>query len=106
MTLFALALLLTAAFIHATWNLLLKRAQGGPAFQWLFAVLSVGMYLPAVLVLTWYRPTPLDAKMVAVIMGAACCTRSTTAFCSVDTASATFPWSTPWPVAPGLFWLP
>ena len=69
MTLFALALLLAAAFIHATWNLLLKRAQGGPAFQWLFAVLSVGMYLPAVLVLTWYRPTPLDAKMVAVIMG-------------------------------------
>ena len=49
MTLFALSLLLVAAFVHATWNLLLKRAQGGPAFQWLFAALSVGLYLPAVL---------------------------------------------------------
>ena len=68
MTLFALSLLLAAAFIHATWNLLLKRARGGPAFQWLFAVLSVGLYLPAVLAWNWYRPTPLDAKVVAVIM--------------------------------------
>ena len=68
MTLFALSLLLAAAFIHATWNLLLKRARGGPAFQWLFAVLSVGLYLPAVLAWSWYRPTPLDAMVVAVIM--------------------------------------
>ncbi len=69
MSFFALALILTAAFIHAAWNLLLKRAQGGPAFQWLFAVLSVGLYLPAVVVFNWYRPTLLDAKTVAVIMG-------------------------------------
>ncbi len=67
MTLFALGLLLAAAFIHATWNLLLKRAAGGPAFQWLFAVLSVGLYFPAVLVLGWYRPSPVDANVVAVI---------------------------------------
>ena len=69
MTLFALTLLLAAAFIHATWNLLLKRAEGGPVFQWLFAVLSVGLYLPAVLVLCWYRPFHLDAKVVAVMAG-------------------------------------
>ena len=69
MTLFALSLLMAAAFIHATWNLLLKRAGGGLAFQWLFAVLSVGLYLPAVLAWSWYRPIPLDATMVAVIAG-------------------------------------
>ena len=69
MTPFALTLLLAAAFIHATWNLLLKRAQGGPAFQWLFAVLSVGLYFPAVLAWGWYRPVPFTATMVAVIMG-------------------------------------
>ena len=69
MTLFALGLLLTAAFVHATWNLLLKRVEGGPAFQWLFAVLSVALYLPAVLAWSWYRPTSLNAAMVAVIAG-------------------------------------
>lgn len=69
MTLFALTLLLAAAFIHATWNLLLKKAGGGPAFQWLFAALSVGLYLPAVLVWCWYRPTRLNATIVAVIAG-------------------------------------
>lgn len=69
MTLFALSLLLAAAFVHATWNLLLKKAGGGPAFQWLFAVLSVGLYLPAVLAWSWYRPTSLNATMVAVIAG-------------------------------------
>ena len=36
----AVALLLGAAFIHATWNLLAKRAGGGAAFVWLFAALS------------------------------------------------------------------
>ncbi len=69
MTLFALSLLLAAAFVHATWNLLLKRAQGGPAFQWLFASLSVGLYLPAVVAWLWYRPTPLDWTVVAVVIG-------------------------------------
>jgi len=68
-TLFALGLLLAAAFIHATWNLLLKRAEGGPVFQWLFAVLSVVLYLPAVLALSWYRPIAVDATVVAVIAG-------------------------------------
>ena len=69
MTLFALSLLLAAAFVHATWNLLLKRVEGGPAFQWLFASLSVGFYLPAVVAWLWYRPTPLDLTVVAVIIG-------------------------------------
>lgn len=58
MTLSALALVLAAAFSHATWNLLAKRAgDGGAAFVWLFASLSVLIYAPpALFVLLVERP--------------------------------------------------
>ena len=46
MTLAALALILTSAVIHASWNVLAKRASGGPAFVWLFATSSAIIYLP------------------------------------------------------------
>jgi drug/metabolite transporter (DMT)-like permease len=57
-TLFALALVLAAAFVHATWNLLAKRAgDGGPAFVWLFNSLSLLIYAPfAVAVVVLQRP--------------------------------------------------
>ena len=58
MTLFALALVLAAAFAHASWNLLAKRAgDGGPAFVWLFNALSLLIYAPlAVAVVVFQRP--------------------------------------------------
>jgi drug/metabolite transporter (DMT)-like permease len=46
MTYLALALVLTAACCHATWNLLVKRVNGGPELVWLFSVISVVLYLP------------------------------------------------------------
>lgn len=46
MTAWALTLILTAAFIHASWNLLTKRASGHATFMWLVAVLSALMYAP------------------------------------------------------------
>ena len=53
----ALALVLAAAVIHATWNYLLKRSGGGTPFVWLFATLSAVIYAPlAVGVLWWTRP--------------------------------------------------
>jgi drug/metabolite transporter (DMT)-like permease len=57
-TLFALALVLAAAFAHASWNLLAKRAgDGGPAFVWLFNSLSLLIYAPlAVAVVVFQRP--------------------------------------------------
>lgn len=61
MSLFALVLLLVAALLHATWNLFLKRVEGGLAFQWLFALLSTAMYLPAVAALIWFRPPSWSA---------------------------------------------
>ena len=58
MTLFALVLVLAAAFFHATWNLLAKRAgDGGPTFVWLFNSLSLLIYAPlAVAVVAFQRP--------------------------------------------------
>jgi multidrug transporter EmrE-like cation transporter len=46
MTLFALALVLSSAFFHATWNLFTKQAGGSAVFIWLFAVLAVALYVP------------------------------------------------------------
>lgn len=58
MTVFAISLILVAAFIHASWNYLLKRSGGGTVFVWLFATLSAIVYAPiAVAVLWWTRPT-------------------------------------------------
>ncbi len=42
----ALALVLTSALAHATWNLLAKRVEGGVAFTWLFLTLSIPIYAP------------------------------------------------------------
>lgn len=57
MTVFALSLVLAAAFIHASWNYFLKRSGGGTIFVWLFATLSALIYAPlAALVIWWQRP--------------------------------------------------
>ena len=58
MTLFAFALILVAAFLHAGWNLLAKRVAGGAEFVWLIALVSTIIYTPFVLVLlAVQRPT-------------------------------------------------
>jgi drug/metabolite transporter (DMT)-like permease len=46
MTPAALGLVLGAAVIHATWNLLAKRVGGGTPFVWLFGSLSAIIYAP------------------------------------------------------------
>jgi len=52
MTLFSLLLLVTAAFLHAGWNLVAKRVSGGPAFTWLFSVLSALLLFPFAILVT------------------------------------------------------
>jgi drug/metabolite transporter (DMT)-like permease len=47
MTLGALILILAAAVIHATWNLINKQASGHATFTWIVAVLSALFYAPA-----------------------------------------------------------
>ncbi len=46
MSTLALVLVLASATLHATWNLLAKRAAGGVGFLWLFSVGTVVVYTP------------------------------------------------------------
>jgi drug/metabolite transporter (DMT)-like permease len=65
----ALALVLGAAVIHATWNYLLKRSGGGTAFVWLFALLSAVIYAPLTAAVVWWTQPPLT-WMSFVLMAA------------------------------------
>lgn len=49
MTEAAVALVLLAAILHATWNYLSKKSNGGPAFVWLVAVTATAIYSPLAL---------------------------------------------------------
>ena len=57
MTAFALALVLTSAVMHATWNLLAKRVKAGTPFLFLVYVVGAVAYSPfAIAVLVLARP--------------------------------------------------
>jgi drug/metabolite transporter (DMT)-like permease len=47
MTGLAISLVLGAAFIHASWNYVLKKSGGGIGFVWAFAALSALIYAPS-----------------------------------------------------------
>ena len=70
----ALLLVLAAAFVHATWNLLAKRVSAttsAPAFVWLYGALSAALYTPAALwVLARDRPS-LGAPELGLMAGSA-----------------------------------
>lgn len=53
MTLFSLFLLVTAAFLHAGWNLVAKRVAGGAAFTWLFSLFAFLLLFPFALHAAW-----------------------------------------------------
>lgn len=57
MSLAGLVLVLAAAFCHATWNVLVKRINGGAELLWLISLFSVLIYLPlAVWIVVVQRP--------------------------------------------------
>lgn len=65
MTLLALTLVVAAAFGHATWNFLAKRAGGGAQFVWLFSGLASAFYAPvAAGVLALQKPALGRASLV------------------------------------------
>jgi drug/metabolite transporter (DMT)-like permease len=68
-TAFAFGLVLAAAFIHATWNYLAKRAgDGGAAFVWLFAAISSVFYAPvAIVVFFWQKPQIGPLQLVFMV---------------------------------------
>ncbi|MBI2887355.1 MAG: EamA family transporter [Chloroflexi bacterium] len=71
MTLFALALVLCAAFIHATWNLLAKRSGGGAPFVWLAGSLSAALYAPLALGVVLLQQPELGAVQFLFMSGSA-----------------------------------
>jgi len=69
MTLSALGLVLTAAFIHATWNLAAKRAGGGLPFVWVSSTIALGLYAVAGTGYWLWRQPVLPAGIWWVILG-------------------------------------
>lgn len=67
----ALALVLAAAFIHATWNLLNKHAGGHATFTWIVAVLSSLLYAPATITIIQVWDIDINFVTIGLIAGSA-----------------------------------
>ncbi len=71
MTGFALLLVLAAALCHATWNLLVKRVNGGPELVWLFSMLSVILYLPVAIGVYLYEEPVFGPNEILFVIASA-----------------------------------
>ncbi len=71
MSSFALLLVIIAAFCHAGWNLLAKKACGGTAFIWIFATLSTVLYFPLALWVMVVEKPLIGTYQIALILGSA-----------------------------------
>ena len=71
MSTFALTLILAAAFVHATWNLLNKRASGHATFPWLVAVMSALFYAPVAMAAIFYWHASVSIIGVGFMAGSA-----------------------------------
>jgi len=71
MTGFAVLLIVVAAFIHASWNFLAKRAGGGAAFVWLFGAVSALVYTPLAVALILLQSPHLGFMELTFIFGSA-----------------------------------
>lgn len=71
MSLSGFLLVLLAAFCHATWNLLIKRIEGGPELIWLFSLLAAVVYLPLALWILMVVQPVFTLLSGAAILGSA-----------------------------------
>lgn len=71
MTVFAIALVLSAAGVHASWNYLLKKSGGGVGFVWLFGTMSVVFYAPLALAVAIGQDFELTLPAFAFILASA-----------------------------------
>jgi drug/metabolite transporter (DMT)-like permease len=71
MTVGALILILAAAFIHASWNLLNKRASGHVTFTWLVAFLSAIFYTPVALGVIFVTQQKIGIVELVLMAGSA-----------------------------------
>ncbi len=68
---FALTLILVAAVIHATWNLLNKQASGHGTFTWIVALLSALFYAPATVAIIEIWQLQLSSIEIGIMAGSA-----------------------------------
>jgi drug/metabolite transporter (DMT)-like permease len=71
MSALALTLVLAAAFIHATWNYLLKRSGGGTLFVWWFATVSAVVYAPLAFAVVWWMAPVLGWQHFGLMLASA-----------------------------------
>jgi drug/metabolite transporter (DMT)-like permease len=71
MTLGALILILAAAFVHASWNFLNKRASGHMTFTWLVAVLSAIFYTPVAVAVIFLTRLEIGVVELGLMAGSA-----------------------------------
>ncbi|MGH8752260.1 MAG: EamA family transporter [Burkholderiales bacterium] len=67
----ALTLVLAAAFLHASWNYLLKKTGGGVGFVWLFACCSTLIYAPLAIVYLLIWQPHIGMVQLAFVSGSA-----------------------------------
>ncbi len=66
---FALVLVFVSAFLHATWNLLAKRTEGGAPLVWLYDVISAILYAPLVVAIVILQHIDLSPVQIGFILG-------------------------------------
>jgi drug/metabolite transporter (DMT)-like permease len=71
MTGLAIALVLAAALIHASWNYLLKKSGGGVGFVWAFAAASSLIYAPIAVGIVFVQHFQLTAEALAYLFASA-----------------------------------
>jgi drug/metabolite transporter (DMT)-like permease len=71
MTGLAIALVLAAALIHASWNYLLKTSGGGTGFVWAFALLSSIIYAPLAVGVVIVQHFQFGAEVLAFLLASA-----------------------------------
>lgn len=71
MSALALALVLAAACVHATWNYCLKRSGGGTVFVWWFATLSAVIYAPLAFAVVWWIQPALGSMHFLLMFASA-----------------------------------
>jgi drug/metabolite transporter (DMT)-like permease len=70
-TAWALVLIIAAAFIHASWNLLNKRASGHATFTWVVAVLSAVFYAPVAAAAVFFWQAQIGWLEIGFMAGSA-----------------------------------
>ena len=69
MTVVALALVLFSAFVHASWNFLLKKSGGGTGLITIASVISLAVYAPIVIAATWLSAYRFHPMHLALMLG-------------------------------------